>query len=361
MGSSDSGRKCARCGISLNDTLSVEGLCIGCFLKERAFLEDRLKTVEIDYCGFCGRVKVGTIWRMLEEREFLEFISHRYEKILDKIITRYGLRIEDFFIEKFIDKNAAQARLVLAKGHMSEELSITVKPVIREVICPYCSKRKTGVHSAIIQVRSTELSLSDIEKLVEKAISKLPERVIQAVTEVELLEEGFDVKTIDQSSARMIASKIASLVPSEISESYKLVSIKGSERISRLTISLRLYSNRKKWSLGEYGNSIILYRIDSGKEIKIIELSSTPRKTTLPPTFQDKIKPFRGHAKDVVIISKTPTSVFVMGEKDYSFFTEIPMENIVGEPKPGSKALYIAAGKNDFVVLKNLLKDNQSL
>lgn len=335
-----------------------------CFLKERASLEELLKTdaIEIDYCGFCGRVKVGTIWRLLKENEFLELISNKYKKILDKIITRYGLRIENFIIEKFTDKNEAEAKLVLAKANMSEELIITVKPIIREVICPYCAKRKTGGHSAIIQIRSAELDLSDVEKLLEKAISKLPERVVQAIVEIEPLGEGLDVKTIDQSSARIIAGKIASLTPSEMGESYKLISVKGGEKITRLTISLRLYSNNKrKWALGEYGNSIVLYRIDSGKEIKIIELGSAPRKTTLPPAFQDKIKPFRGSTKNVVVISKTPTTVFVMGEEDYSFFTEIPVENIVGEPKPGSKALYISAVKNDFLVMKDLLKDQQSL
>ncbi len=231
-------RFCARCG--RQDLPVIDGLCLSCLVEERKLLELPGR-ISFDYCPRCGSYRLHGRWRRASS---LEEAIH--DVLLDSALSaatrsKYPVAIEGVNLETSPSwTTVASVHVSLEVNGVRAEQKLVVEVQAKPKVCPMCFKVAGEHYEATIQVRSAKgyLDQQDVSLLME-VLSELPEKLQEAVLDVEELREGVDIKVFTHAAARQIASRLQKALLAKTAETHKVVKRHNERRRSRLTILVR--------------------------------------------------------------------------------------------------------------------------
>ena len=266
-------RFCARCGRPEEPHMPlIEGLCPQCYLEEKGV--GRLPTViDVTICSRCGSLKLGGTWFPHDEPSLEDALKSYIEaEILSK--TKLNPQISRMWIEeinilmkdKFSGLVHVRLGIVFRQGYKtSYEAAIPLR--LHRTLCPSCLRRAGRAYEATLQLRGEKgrLEARKAEE-VEAFLRRLPRHLSEAIGEVEEKREGIDLKILDQSSARGIASKLRSRFAAKVVETYKVVGRRrdGKPKV-RTTILVRLPDIREGSIVVVGGKPAVVERISGNR------------------------------------------------------------------------------------------------
>ena len=242
---------CARCG---RETSTItRGLCPDCFREYYgvARLPSKMKFV---YCPYCGSYLYQGGWNKPVGDITDTIIEYVYMVATKKLRPVDGVDaawVKDVGITpEFHGPGLYKARIEIAGsiGSTTIEDTLFIDLYVNQGVCPSCTNKitKRG-YDAIIQVRTTTGRISDeLMTELEDAIGRLDATLQDSIISIEKVREGLDILVEDQTSAKIIASKLRSRFQAKVSEAFKLVGRRqDGKRKGRLTISVRIPDFRK--------------------------------------------------------------------------------------------------------------------
>ncbi|RLG88414.1 MAG: hypothetical protein DRO18_01445 [Thermoprotei archaeon] len=277
------GRKfCVKCGIEEDEEHPIiENLCINCYLELKG-LAKVPKELTITRCPKCGSLRVSGRW--IESSGSLEddvsFLLRNYLTVepISNVFRGYEVKPLEFIYDRgklkvLIEVSAEYRGRLLSKTYI-------VNVNIKKTLCPRCFALSGGSYEAIVQLRTNVKVDSEFVKFAYKTLNELPPEVTSAITEVEDLREGINVKLINQSIARRLAMHYQRRYCAKIIESRKRVGFDRSGRSKyRLTISVRIPSivyrrlmlfNEKPVALKEVTKSKVCFLdLETGKVFRL--------------------------------------------------------------------------------------------
>ncbi|MCC6033747.1 MAG: hypothetical protein LM561_06720 [Desulfurococcaceae archaeon] len=232
------GRFCLRCGKRESDEEPlIDGLCLDCFLKERA-LAKIPNNVVLVRCPVCGSVYVSGSWVPTSGGDE-EALSH----YIVETVVKKGKTHESFKDVQVVVTNAGnnRAEVLVRSSFMSKpvEQAFTINYRVEARLCPRCLSVKTRDYEAILQVRFAGEPSEVVRRRVGKLISSV-RSISSNVTDYKELREGVDVKFSNVSAARQAANYLQGVLGGYIKESWKLHGVVGGKRHGKLSIVLRI-------------------------------------------------------------------------------------------------------------------------
>ncbi len=334
--------KCSRCGKG-NPPILIENLCLNCFLETKVEYQ---RNISLPVCQFCGKVRVFGSWKNVTEEKITEHVLNEIDKDARRIFGRYGVSV---FSQV---NNKGEIIVVLSSEYGLDEWKPNVTVSMKYSICPECSRKITGHHEALIQFRSHRGVLSERERReIKKELEKLPVELRSSLIEIKDVREGIDVKVYEHSSARSIANIITQKLPSEIKETFKLISARGGKKKTKLTISVRLYEKVTD-KIMEYDEKPVIVNFDGRGKAFILDLK-TGKKTTMPHREAlNKLRPYRGSVEEIEIIGVTSREVHVIRLSGEYSFEKISLEHVYGEPHKGKKGYLLEIDNTYYLVVE---------
>ncbi|MEM3836880.1 MAG: NMD3-related protein [Fervidicoccaceae archaeon] len=335
--------RCPICGKEKSALLPfIEGICISCYLEKNPV---EPITIKIKTCKSCGAIFLKGKWEPEGGRKLNSIIIREAERILRKKFGPYGFEV---FVSSTGDSFKAQ---VFGKEG-SYSFPIKVEIVEEKSICPLCLAKRSGVYEAKIQVRSNEGKIDKaVFNEVMRIISSLPLELRENVVSIDELREGFDINLKDKASAKILATAISNKLGGNMKLTHKLISERGGEKRTRLSISLRIPISRKGGIFEIYGEPAILMH-KTGEPLRLY-LLNRKREIRLNKVEQSNLKPFSGALHEVTVQAVLPERVIVLLE-DFST-DEIPISSILGKLETGEKCILIEHKKGKFLVKKELI------
>jgi len=334
--------KCSRCGKN-NPPILIENICLNCFLETKV---EYHRIISLPVCQFCGKVKVFGSWKNVTEEKITEHVLNEIDKDARRIFSRYGVSVFSQL------NNKGEIVVVLSSEHGLDEWRPNVAVSMNYSICPECSRKITGYHEALIQFRSHKGLLPEKERReIKKELEKLPSELRSSLIEIKDVREGIDVKVYEHSSARSIANIITRKLPSEIKETFKLISAKGGKKKTKLTISVRLYEKIAD-KIMEYEEKPVIVNFDGRGKAVILDLK-TGKKTTMPHREAlNKLRPYRGFIEEVEIIGVTSREVHVIRLSGEYSFEKISLDHVYGEARKGRKGYLLDVDNTYYLVVE---------
>lgn len=334
--------KCPICGREKSPSLPfIEGICIECYLKKNPIEPIKLK---IKKCKSCGSIFLKGKWEPpgTDELEVVE--SKEAEKVLRKRFRSYGF---DVLVTNF--EGSLRAQLFGREGTYSFPVNVTIEE--EKSICPTCLAKKSGTYEAKIQVRSEGKVDKKTFREVMEIISSLPYEFREAIVSIDELREGFDINLREKSIAKMIASAIADRLGGEAKFTYKLISEKGGEKRTRLSISMRLPSTKSGEIIELNGEPAVVLKKEA-EAAKVLVLSKR-KEIKLSRIEKGSIHPFTGSIKEVTIEAVLPDRVIVLTE-DFST-EEVNTSGVFGTPSVGDRYILVEHKSGKFLLSTNFL------
>jgi nonsense-mediated mRNA decay protein 3 len=336
-------RFCARCGRpETPDNPLIGGLCLQCYLEERGVAQ-LPREIEVTVCPRCGSIRMHGAWLPPEPGGLEEVVE---EEILAE--AKPNPEVAQIWVEEVSivmhggSKGLAKVRLG-ARFHVGVEAGYeTVIPLrIRHVLCPHCLRQAGKSYEATLQLRG-EAGRLDPEKMreVEGFLHRLPRHLSESIGEVEEKREGLDLRVLDQSSARSIASKLRSRFAARVLETHKVVGRRrdGKARV-RTTILVRLPSLRRGDIVIYEGRPAVVSEI-SGNRI-YLETAAGRRVSLSGDEFWragglERVD--ERNVKTLMVTAVTPGTLMLLDLDEYRIL-EAPLENarLAGTLKPGDR------------------------
>lgn len=335
--------KCPICGREKSPSLPfIEGICIECYLKKNPLKPIKL---EIKRCRQCGAVFLRGKWEPFNQQKLVEYMSKEAERELRKRFRAYGFEIA---VTEF--EGRFTAHLFGKEGSFSFPIDVLLEE--ERSICPNCLAKRSGYYEAKIQVRGEgKIDRKTFEEVME-VISSLPYELREAIVSIDELREGFDINIRDKAEAKLIASAVVNKLGGTTKLTYKLISERGGEKRTRLSISVRL-PHFKNGELIEFEGEPALVIKKKGEDARILILSRR-KEIRLSRIEMEALKPFTGTAKSVTVEAVLPEKVIVMDE-EYST-EEVPASNVFGEPVEKKSFVLIEHREKRYLVDEGLVQ-----
>ena len=334
--------KCPICGREKSPSLPfIEGICVDCYLKKTPIKPIKLK---LKRCKSCGAIFLKGRWEPPATEKLETVEMKEAERELKKIFRAYG-----FEVVVTSHEGEFKAQLIGEEGMFSFPVTIVTEE--ERSLCPSCLAKRSGSYEAKIQVRSDGRVDRKTFKEVMDTISSMPYELREAVVSIEELKEGFDINIREKSSAKIIASALADKLGGEAKFTYKLVSERGGEKRTRLSISMRLPSE-KSGDLVELNGEPALVLKKSGDIAKILLLSRR-KEIKLSKIEKDSLRPFTGSVREVTVEAVLPDRVIVLTE-DFST-EEVNNSGVFGKPASGEKYILVEHKTGKFLLSKELV------
>lgn len=324
---------CVECGISTNQL--VNGLCMECFLKDRTLisLPDH---VDLSTCTSCGQfLWHGEYQPMAPEKA----ISLAAKSALTCIREGKVLKV-NAVIEPRDTYNYA-VTLQCKVGISDFETDVVASTIVRvkNTVCKICSRRTGNYYEAILQVRTSEKTLSPalqdevlkkIEDFVDYTATTNPNAFI---TKMEIVPGGVDVYLSMIALGRELVKLLGDQYCAETDESFKLVGqTRDGIEMYRVSYLVRL----PEFHLGDivrYGKKYyLLTRISNtgGKLKSLTNFQETPVRRANMPELKVYLKASELEVADV--ISKAYGEIQVMDPSNYSMKDLlVPKDAEIGE------------------------------
>ena len=361
-------RVCPKCGRVTDEFIGP--LCKECYVKEYgvARIPSRLTFV---YCTECGSYKYQGRWNpglnTLEDtlKEFV-FIA-----LTNKIKpTEY---IDEAWIEKIDLFNTPGTSSGLLKasvkiGGRSGDVTVYEEKIVEitlsPTLCPKClAKRSKTSFEAVVQIRGFPGRLSEILKkdIKEFLRNEVESKLKDSIVEIKDVKEGFDLMVYDQTSARIIASKLRKTFLAKVIESHKVIGRRADgKRKSRVTLSVRVL-DLEPGSVILIDNSPLLFLGRTRRGLEFIDMSLGKEVTlSAEEIWKHHFKKYEGEQrvnikeKRLLLISRNNyTTIFLDVDKNYQDYLEYPSSKVFSpfvELIEGNE--YIAYMFKDMIFIK---------
>ncbi len=324
---------CVECGISTNQL--VNGMCMECFLKDRTLvsLPDH---VDLFTCTSCGQF----LWRgeyqsMAPEKAISLAAKSALTCIREGKVTKVDAVIEPRDSYNF----AVTLRCKVAISDFETDALATTIVRVKNTVCKICSRRTGNYYEAILQVRTSEKTLSPelqdevlkrIEDFVDYTATTNPNAFI---TKMEIVPGGVDVYLSMIALGRELVKMLGDMYCAETDESSKLVGqTRDGIEMYRVSYLVRL----PEFHLGDivrYGKKYyLLTRISNtgGKIRSLTNFQETPVRRANMPELKVYLKSSELEVADV--ISKSYGEIQVMDPSNYSMKDIlVPKDAEIGE------------------------------
>ena len=318
---------CCECG--KESPIFRDGVCIGCYLKSHTFTKGPAY-IDLPVCVHCNSYKYKATWS-----------SDLFDDAIQRAIKN------EFQINNELDnvkintecKDAMDGKSckVLISGFLddveiAEEHSVHVR--LKRSVCDVCSRRQGGYYEAIVQVRSTNRSLTkkeldDIANTVECFVEDMQSKGNRGLFITDMGEErgGLDFYISEKGAGFNIAKKIQEKYGGEIKKSSKDAGMKDSRQIHRMTFLIRLPSYKKNDFLF-FKNSYYMINSIHGNKIRLTNLFNW-EELKLDNKDLEKVEVVGGKelVKDMIFVSQSKDEIQLMEQKKYEI-------KYVRKPKP---------------------------
>ena len=291
-------RFCIECG-KKTDKL-INGLCIECYLKANKPLAKIDSTYSIRICPQCYSYRSRGRW--VKTGSLIEAISNYMEENIRHELSKKGVKVEDFKLEKIQRMRKGRIRClirVVARIHpklnpVEDRREIIVVP--KWTLCENCLKAKSGYYEAIIQIRAENRRISEEERmLIENKIEEIVSKGIvrpEAITEIEELNEGINLKLTSYREALKISKLLSKEFLASIKETYSTIGFRGGRERRKITILVKLpsfkvgdivkYKGGTYKIMNIYHEKIYAYNLE---DHKMIVLSQSERNRIKPVSY----------------------------------------------------------------------------
>ena len=356
-------RVCPRCGRRGGEAGLIGPLCRDCYVEVYG-LARLPPAVDFEYCALCGAYRLSGGWNeglgSVEEtlREYLVIVLSRK--------LRPTEHVEEAWVEgvELLEPHGPGIRRVRVRvggrsGVVVAREDRVVGVNVRPSVCPVCASRRTARgYEAVVQVRSSSGRMGErLRRSVEEVLLGLDTRLREAIVGVEERREGIDLLVLDQSSARLIASKIRAAMLGKTVETYKLVGRRpDGSRKGRLTVSVRL-PDIEPGDLVDVGGRPSLYLARTRGGALFVDLGSGRE---VVYTAEDlwglgfERHPGGPELRRLMLLSKEGGSmVFLDVDKGYQDVIEVPrglVRDYSGGLREGEEYLAYLAGRRIYII-----------
>ncbi len=339
---------CVKCGAQ---TRLVDGrLCPQCYI-ETYGLGYFPKTIRLTICSRCGAYRFQGRWYPASNLEdalhsILQVVFHPREEV-EYYRVEGAKYVHDKYHGDYVEVIVAGKLRGFEKEYQSR---YAVRISLVKQICPTCFRKAAGSFSAVIQIRGWDNRLPHhLREEVLKILNSLPASIQESIVEVNEVREGIDLKLLDQSIARTIASKLRSIFAAKITESHKVVGRRSDgKRLSRLTLSVRLPFFSK--------GSLVVFR---GELAKVVDIrggyvyvtSLSTNKTyrlSIEESWSKLSQPRLDNMVKGVIAAVTPSGIHVQlleGAYDYIELPRNLVRTVDFTPEPGMEVVVAKLNK----------------
>jgi nonsense-mediated mRNA decay protein 3 len=235
-----SGKFCYLCG-EVTDAI-YEGLCGSCYLKDKKLIDLPAK-IGVSVCRGCMRHYMGA-W-VGGESTLAALVDRIAQKEVDKGLSKdlenaeITVKIKDI---KEKGKGLTVDLEVNATGStmgLEHHALLTSTLMIKNVVCPDCSKRAGGYYEANVQLRAEQIDkpLSELHTQLNRIYEKDKHAFI---VEEAAVTGGFDVKLGSAKAAKTLGAYFKAHHKAEIKETATLVGRKDGKDIYRKTVLIRM-------------------------------------------------------------------------------------------------------------------------
>lgn len=315
---------CPECGKEGEEL--IDGLCLTCFLKG-INLAEIPSTIKVKQCVHCNATLQGVKW-VHEELDELDIV---YDA-LEENITLHP------FIESQENKNVSM-EITNIRGTIAEclcEVSANVdgrdvkgkfktNVVLKNIVCPDCSKKTSGYFESVIQLRADGRKLKNEEiheadNIIRSNIDRLSKKDRLAyVADRVVLKEGIDYYIGSNKSAKKLINAIKNVLGGTTKESARLISQDKStgKGLYRIWMSLRL----PKFKIGDfikYADKIAKITSFDSSKIYYLDLKTLSKNSILWKEY-DEIEFIKQSedAETTSIISKSPSNIQILDPETY--------------------------------------------
>jgi nonsense-mediated mRNA decay protein 3 len=235
-----SGKFCYLCG-KITDAL-YGGLCSSCYLKDKKlfFLPEN---IEVSVCRGCMRYYAGA-W--VEGENPLSalvdaVVQKEVERRLSKDLENLGTKVEIIDIKEKGKGLTVVLEVNVTGSTMGLDYHAVQKStlVIKNVVCPDCSKRAGGYYEAVVQLRAESIDgpLSELHSQLNRIYEKDKHAFM---VEEAVVKGGVDIKLGSTKAAKTLGAYFKAHHKAEIKETAKLMGKKDGNDIYRRTVLIRI-------------------------------------------------------------------------------------------------------------------------
>lgn len=345
------GNFCIKCGRS--NTRLYKGLCKECFLEEYKLLEVP-ERIEVEVCAHCNAQLINGKWtgRGVPEDEIIyRALENNIEKKVDDVIVD---------LEILQKRGTISSCLVRAKAKiLGEEITQDFYTEVRlkKIVCPYCSKYKSGYYEAVIQLRADERSLGpeeikEAEQIIEKTLQRLwGKDKLAYLAKKTMQKEGVDYYIGSYKAAKRVIAALREEFGGLVKESPKLMGRDKStgKNIYRIWISFKL-PKFKKGDLISYKGRVGIIKAMNSHGILFYDLDRREMSTTLWREYQ-KIERIATpeDIKKTTVTAISPTKIQILDPISYEpidLELEPGMENL----KIGDQVSVVQIGNKTYIL-----------
>jgi len=344
---------CARCGLEYDGKIPfIDNLCLKCYLEEHKLLSIKGEIV-LEVCKSCGAVKSGSKWTSVSTN----LLENIYAALPSAIAQKSRVLLENtklhihlpqtlnytFNVEVTVETNV--------KGYKVTQ-KYTVPAKIKLTLCPLCQKKLSGIHKAILQIRSTEQFSPALRKFIHKYLKELRKDYEKNIVEVKDLKEGIDIKLLSFTTARAIANKFKSDLGALVKETHKLIGRRNGKRESIMTISIRL-PGIIPGDYIIYNNTVYLVKDISNGRL-IVEKTVTNETLTLPISliWKGKVKPIPDNAvmDTLIYITREDDLIYLVSKNNPQKTYILPSSILPASVKEGSEVKVVIINGKPYVL-----------
>ena len=308
---------CVECGKEI--PIFRDGVCISCYLKSHTFTKGPAY-IDIPLCVHCNSYKFKNTWASdLFDDAIQRAIKNEFQ--ISKELEKVKINTE---CKETMDGKSCK---ILISGFLDdveivEEHNVQVR--LKRCVCDICSKRQGGYYEAIIQIRSTNRSLTkkelvDVTKTVETLVEDLQFKGNRGLFITDMGEEhgGLDFYISEKGTGFSIAKKIQEKYGGEIKKSSKDAGMKDSRQIRRMTFLIRIPPYKKNDFLF-LKNSYFLITSIHGNKIRLVDLS-TWEEVKLDGKNLEKVDILGGKEliKEMIFVSQSNDEIQLMDSEKY--------------------------------------------
>ena len=371
--------KCVVCGEKTSH-IRLNNLCSSCYAAENPLLTQVTpeKLLQIPYCGFCSRLKLGHKWYHFEDSTTIERLklelsrALRLPKDVEVLVQQKTIEYSEASVPHILHAQITVKKRILPPDVVQQETR-DIPIQLDAQLCTQCTQLQRTHYEAVLQVRAEDRYLTPEEvkgistQVIERTIKAYAKDPRNYLSRLDDRSEGLDFYFGTASLALRIARELASYTAAQLKISYKLISADPSLKHprKRTAISLRVPNYRQ-------GDFVALQPKKTEKR-EIIQIlgfvhgmvhyysyKNTAR-TSVPVKLFNERKPIvitpASDVRSFTIISTLDDSVQLMDSQTYKTF-EISKKHLRTNIEPGhiinavliDEELYISFYHNEEIV-----------
>ncbi len=242
-------QKCVVCGRGSDEVLIYKGVCLDCFLRDTKTFTFKEKSVHFTFCPVCGDHTYKGRWRRSDDVSILKsdfkniVLSNIRVNVEGEIVSiEFKSDVLDFIKYSGNRRIDGNIKIKLYGYDFVVERSMYTYVDVEHKLCDRCLNEVSGNYEAILQIRgyADKSKMNELYMVVSKSLdSAYKAGRDYRLIDQKIIDNGVDFYFSSYNEAIRIAKEIKKRFGGNLSETRKLVKIKGGKRIARHTILLK--------------------------------------------------------------------------------------------------------------------------